>query len=115
MSGLSCDIYRSDYDSTCNACQGVKRVILTGPGVHGPWTDDDLNKTDMPVLKLVKRFISGRIYLHAEPVASCPSDMVGWMSGGTFIYSHDSRFPSDYPIALHDRCETQKQYQSLSN
>jgi hypothetical protein len=25
--------------------------------------------------------------------------------GGTFIYSSDSRFPSKYPIPLHDRVE----------
>lgn len=113
MSGLSCDIYRSDYDSTCNGCHGMRSVILTGPGVSGPWTDDDLAKTTLPVVKLVRRLLSGREYLHAEPVGDCPKDMVGWMSGGTFIYSHDSRFPSDYPISLHDRCETQEFYNSM--
>jgi hypothetical protein len=30
------------------------------------------------------------------------------MFGGTFIYSSDSRFPSKYPIPLHDRVEMKK-------
>jgi hypothetical protein len=30
------------------------------------------------------------------------------MFGGTFIYSSDSRFPSKYPIPLHDRVEMEK-------
>ena len=39
---------------------------------------------------------------------------VGWMDGGCVVYSHDSRFPSDYPLNLHDRQETQEMYNALS-
>lgn len=35
-----------------------------------------------------------------------PFNTLGWpMFGGCFVYSSDSRFPADYPIALHDRYE----------
>lgn len=30
----------------------------------------------------------------------------GPMFGGNFLYTSDSRFPSDYPIPIHDRYET---------
>lgn len=55
-------------------------------------------------LKLVKRNICGKVYLHAEPLT--PPAGIGWMAGGNFIYSSDSRFPGDYPISIHDRQET---------
>ena len=37
------------------------------------------------------------------------------MFGGNFVYTSDSRFPSDYPIPIHDRFETQEQYDQLSH
>ena len=39
---------------------------------------------------------------------------VGWMDGGAIVYSHDSRFPSEYPLKLHDRQETFEEYRNLS-
>lgn len=64
--------------------------------------------TDNPpenLCKLVKRDIFGRQYMHVEPVAR-PTGC-GWMSGGCFVYSSDSRFRdiSPYPLSLHDRQE----------
>lgn len=41
-------------------------------------------------------------------------NLLGPMFGGQFIYSSDSRFPSDQPIHIHDRFETQAQYDRLS-
>lgn len=72
-------------------------------------------KGDEPnLVKVVVRNTFGRIYKHVEPVAK--PDGVGWMFGGTLVYSSDSRFHafSDYPLALHDRCESQKMYDELS-
>lgn len=39
---------------------------------------------------------------------------VGWMDGGAIVYSHDSRFPSEYPLKLYDRQESFEEYQMLS-
>jgi hypothetical protein len=55
----------------------------------------------------------------AEPLI-CPKGKIGPMFGGNFIYTSDSRFPhvsgnyGHYPIPVHDRFETQEQYDSLS-
>ena len=41
---------------------------------------------------------------------------IGWMAGGTIVYTCDSRFRhmSEYPLSLHDRQETQAEYDMLS-
>jgi hypothetical protein len=55
----------------------------------------------LPVVRIVRRQIAGREYVHAVP-----KDIPGhFMFGGNFIYTSDSRFPFDYPIAVHDRVE----------
>lgn len=67
---------------------------------------------DKHYLKLVTRFLFGKNYLHAEPLNDPQG--IGWMSGGNFIWSCDSRFPNNYPISIHDRQETKEQYERMS-
>ena len=75
----------------------------------------DIDENDIPenTVRLVERFICGRIYKHLEPIAR-PVHL-GWMDGGNIAYSSDSRFHdmSDYPLCVHDRQETQEQYDAL--
>lgn len=73
-------------------------------------------KTDDPtLLRLVKREFGGGTYLHAEPVNPDRGEKVlGPMFGGNYVSTSDSRFPSDYPIPVHDRYETREQYDLLS-
>lgn len=66
------------------------------------------------LLRLVRRNFCGREYLHAEPTTPTPEGCVGPMFGGNFIYTCDSRFPSPYPIPVHDRYETYEEYELLS-
>ena len=75
----------------------------------------DENNPPENLVKLVTRHLFGRDYKHIEPVAR-PTGC-GWMSGGTLVYSCDSRFRelSEYPLSFHDRQETQEQYDILSN
>jgi hypothetical protein len=72
----------------------------------------------MPAVKIVRRIISGEEYIHAEPIDPPPKGMIGWMHGGCYIKTSDSRYSKitgiDYPIALHDRCETPEDYEALS-
>lgn len=74
----------------------------------------DENNPPENLVKLVTRQLFGREYKHIEPVAR--PNGVGWMSGGSLVYSCDSRFRrmSEYPLCLHDRQETQEQYDRLS-
>ena len=70
-----------------------------------------------PIVVIKKRIIGGEEYVYAEPIDNPDKGNIGWMAGGTFIYSCDSRFSrhfSKYPIPLHDRQETREDFEVLS-
>lgn len=76
----------------------------------------DIDEANMPenLCKMVERNIGREVYKHVEPVVKCNG--CGWMSGGTLVYTCDSRFSrmSEYPLSLHDRCESQAEYDMYS-
>lgn len=112
MKGMLVEILKGQYESTNNGVSSFnKEALLVGEGVAQVFDEDPKR----PTLKLVKRNIFGKEYLHAEPVQTTTPGWVGWMAGGNFIWSSDSRFPNDYPIAIHDRQESQEQYEALSS
>lgn len=78
------------------------------------WLEVELN--DPRLIKIVTRNHVGRegTYTHVEPVNDPDKKEIGYMAGGNFVYSCDSRFPFDYPLPIHDRSETQEQYDTLS-
>lgn len=88
-----------------------KEVLI--PHERG-YIEIDMDNPPENLCKVVTRNICGREYKHIEPVVR-PTG-VGWMSGGCICYSCDGRFRelSDYPLCLHDRQETQEQYDRLS-
>ena len=75
----------------------------------------DVDGDEPNLCKVVKRHLFGKDYLHVEPVAE-PNGL-GWMAGGTVVYTCDSRFRniSEYPLVLHDRCESAELYEALSH
>ena len=116
-SPLTVNVLYSMYNGEVVDCtnNGVtkrhNRVILLPEGVKAP------ENATIPVLKVVRRNIMGDIYIHAEPVTKVEGERVGWMAGGNFVYSSDSRYREwigNYPIAVHDRCETVEDYNYLS-
>jgi hypothetical protein len=66
---------------------------------------------------LVRRMLWGERHDYAEPLIK-PSGKVGPMMGGNFVYTCDSRMhdwaKSWLPIPVHDRYETQEEYDLLS-
>lgn len=110
--GLICNIIVDKDGIDCSnggLSSQVSNVTLLGCGGHRK------PSSEYPAVKLVRRIIFGAEYLHAEPVDR-PANAVGPMFGGAFIYSSDSRFNAvnPYPIPLHDRFETQEEYDLLS-
>ena len=92
----------------------MSTAILVPEGAPTPNPKDYGN---IPILKVVRRMIGGTVYVHAEPVTPVGKGKVGYMAGGNFVYSSDSRFRTfvcQYPIAVHDRTETVEQNQALS-
>jgi len=119
LRGLSVYVYRSPLgDCTNNGVTSIAdRFILVDDSINGPFTV----KENEIYLVLVRRIIrdsdtKNNEYIHAEPrmngekINNCDYGMMG----GNFIYCCDSRFPSDYPIPVHDRFENQETYNALS-
>ena len=81
------------------------------------YIDVDLDNPPENACKVVTRFLFGRYYKHIEPLKPVEKGNVGYMAGGSFAYCCDSRFGdiSDYPLPIHDRQETQEQYDALSH
>lgn len=75
----------------------------------------DMENPPENLVKLVIREIGGREYKHLEPMFRPAKGCVGWMHGGSYAASCDSRFRefSEYPLPIHDRQETQEFYDSM--
>jgi len=113
--GLICSIFEDKRIGNCSnggisSTNTEVLVIVEGKDI-GPFEQSD----DRPTVKVVRRIICGEEYVHVEPLAKPKG--VGWMAGGTVVSSCDSRFGrevNNYPVSLHDRCESQKDYDILS-
>lgn len=96
--GIPASTYRDNTDCTNGGISSKHdRFVLTGGGIAEVFEPTE----DMPELRLTIRG-TNHDHLCCEP-AFIPTGR-GWMFGGNFLYSSDSRFP-EYPIAIHDRQE----------
>ena len=89
----------SHYDTLLLLCDDGHREV-------------DLDNPPENLVKIVERQLWGETHLHIEPYAQ--PEHIGWMYGGNIAYTSDSRFKSRYPLRIHDRQETQEQYDMLS-
>ena len=113
--GLRLSVLTGEFHSPNGGISArVKQVTLVGEGVDPvfPVTDE------APAVVLVTRYFGGRILRNVEPAVGPDEGNVGWMAGGAFVASMDSRV-SDLigfygAMALHDRQETPEQYRALS-
>lgn len=96
--GLLVHVYRQRLGDCTNGGISSKfdSFILVGPGIPEIFEA----REEVPVLYLMKGSITG------QPIAK-PSldDKIWWMFGGNFVYTSDSRFPSEQPIKIFDRRE----------
>lgn len=116
MKALPISVYRENRLGDCTnggITSRYDRLLLI---CEEGYKEVDENNPPENLVKIVTRFICGREYKHIEPYASVDAGCVGWMSGGNIAYSCDSRFSrmSEYPLSVHDRQETQAQYDMLS-
>jgi hypothetical protein len=127
--GLRAEIYTSRLGSCSNGGISERHQTVTVVNAEGPFSPTD----DAPPVLLVKGNLPGTVkivpasmdtpgeYQPAEPLG-----MLGPMAGGCYVDTSDSRFgeaisriiggmPAAHgPVALHDRFETQAQYDALS-
>ena len=113
MRALPLEIYKSNFGDCSNG--GIssrhKEILLICP--EGHVEVDEANPPEN-LCKLVTRDLGFTVYKHVEPVAKAKG--VGYMAGGSLVYTCDSRFRrmSEYPLVLHDRTESQDMYDRLS-
>ena len=106
--GLLGNIYRSGYNCTLNKCYYEKSVIVVGPGVP-----EIFKPSDSDIVCELKTKNVGGLYTYLEPIDP-PHNETDYMSGGTFVYNSDSRWPTGLPIPLHDRSESWETYDRLT-
>jgi len=112
--GMIVQVYKDASGTDCSnggLSSRHTRLLLIGPTVPAIFEESD----DLPVVELGKA--GNRV--HVRPADIPAGDVVGPMFGGAFVYSSDSRFAeatgSNRPLHLHDRFETQEQYDALSS
>lgn len=71
----------------------------------------DMENPPENLCTVMQREVMGRVDVYVRPIKE--PEGIGWMYGGTLVYSSDSRFGHN-PLRLHDRQETQEQYDMLS-
>lgn len=115
MRALEIEVYRTARHTDCTN-NGISsrygKLLLVHPQGN---IEFDIENPPENLVKLVRRRLFGRECLHIEPVAQ--PDGVGWMYGGNIASSSDGRFYdlSPYPLHIHDRQETQEQYDMMNN
>lgn len=110
--GISVDVLKGKYNSTNGGISSkYDKFVITDPSIDYGYAEPD---STMPELKLVRRNLAGGEYIHAEPIEPVKKGNIGYMFGGNFIHTSDSRFPNNYPIPIHDRQDTQKDYDVMS-
>lgn len=115
--GLLVFVYRKPDGVDCTAggiTSKEKNLKLVGPNVCGPF---DVKPGEVYLELEMRNVGGGKKYLTAYPMVDGHrqyGDDGVTMFGGNFIYSCDDRFPSDYPIPVHDRFENWETYEALS-
>ena len=114
--GITAKIYRTESLAGCSnggiseSYNTVTIVNLDGPVEPSP---------ERPAVRLVSRKIGGSTYVHVEPFEPVDEGLIGYMSGGAFVYSHNPKFKKatghGAPVPLHDRVETPAEYAALSS
>lgn len=99
--GLLVHVYTDGgADCTNNGISSKNKTLILNRS-NSPFEGDETNSVE-----LHSKVINGNVYNYVTPLHEIwPSNAVGPMFGGNFIYSSDSRFPAKYPIPIHDRFE----------
>lgn len=101
--GLLCSVYRNPLGDCTNGGVTSKHAQVVLLGAEGPFEPT----ADAPALH-VGAWKGQLIALPVKPMRYASGEcfsLDGWMFGGNFIYSSDSRFPSGQPIKVFDRRE----------
>lgn len=114
MKKLTIFVFRNGNTDCTNGGISSKRDMLT----MVVYADGETPNPADGDLMLVRRVLWGKRYDYLSPITEVEKGNVGWMMGGNFGYTSDSRFEeyteSAQPLPIHDRQETQEEYDFLS-
>lgn len=100
MKGLSANIYKSTTTSSNGGISSFcDSVVLIGEGLPEIFSAKD----NSPLVTVIYRERHND-YI-AVPTSFINEGVTGYMFGGSFVYSSDSRFKFGAPIKLFDRLE----------
>ena len=102
MKYLPINVYTSGNSDCSNNGVSVTHIDnLVVACENGYVTDADVQERGLKVMQLITRQIGGREYKHLQEMGE-----TRWvMFGGNYASTSDSRFPHNYPLAIHDRIE----------
>ena len=111
MKGMIVSVYSNPTYRKCangGPSEKAEELLLVGDEVPGIF-----EAGDRPIVVLKKKTYL-RDYYYVEPIEPVPEGHNGYMMGGSFVYSSDSRFRSlgngGYPLPVHDRSEVPSKY-----
>ena len=115
---ISLEIYKPHYGDCSNDGLSSKYYKCYIEHEEG-WIDEK----DVPKDAIVKIVAGAFGSYHLEPIMPVAKDSVGYMMGGCYVSSSDSRWSrliekigiNHCAMALHDRTETYKEYEMYSN
>ena len=114
MRALSIEVFKHNMGDCSNGgiTSKYNELLVICPDGN---VEVDENNPPENLVKVVEKDYGFTVYKHIEPVKK--PEHIGWMSGGCIGYTCDSRFRrmSEYPLAIHDRQETQKEYDTYSS
>ena len=117
MKALPVFVYRCTMIGDCTnggiSSKYDKLLVLCDAG----YVNVDMNNPPENLVKMVERNTMNGTHYHLEPVAAPKG--IGWMAGGNYADSSDSRFCDMCngmygALAIHDRQETPEMYDLLS-
>ena len=110
---LPCGIFKDKYGDCSNGgiSSRFNEILLLNERGH---IKVDLDNPPENLCVYVERELFGEEHDFIRPYAPKDSGNVGYMFGGTIIYTSDSRFQGKHPICLHDRQESYELYDMLS-
>jgi len=98
---LAVDVYRREYDCTnggVTSNENTFRLVADDYRPNVPF------QNGLPALYL-RVGATGAVHAYPADIPEEEKGFTSWQFGGNFIYSSDGRFPSQYPIPVHDRRE----------
>lgn len=107
---IRADVYKNDlYKGCSNGGISDRYDSMYVVCEDGNWEFDSDNLPE----NIVMIEDRGRWGKCAKPLVPVHKGCVGWMAGGSILYSSDSRFPGGQPVQIHDRQESQELYNSF--